>query len=122
VDIMVADHGRRRELRASYEAYGYDTETVDGVKRVPFGVQDKTTQAELLRGHHPDVDGDGYVRGPFAVTLTHRASELPPQQAAELIRAAYFHYFTNHFYCEWVGSLTITDVDGTEHTFPFDRC
>jgi hypothetical protein len=118
--IVDADHARRRGDNAAFEAYCYDMAETDGIEYMDFGVEERGTHVEVIRGLFLPTQRSG-VRRPLAIRLVTRVPELSLDRAAELIRSTVFHTFLLHHDCEDIEALQVTDDDGTV-TLPYDRC
>jgi hypothetical protein len=121
MQIVAADHASRRADHAAFEAYCYDTITIDGVEYIDFGVEARDTQVEVIRGRFIPAQRSG-VRRPLAIRLVARAPELSLDRAAELIRNTLFHIFLMHNDCEDIEVLHVSDGEGGTVSLPYDRC
>jgi hypothetical protein len=121
MQIQAADHARRRGDNAAFEAYCYDMVDIGGVAHMDFGVEDRETQVEVIRGRFLPTPRTG-IRAPLVIQLLARAPEAPLDRAAELVRSTVFHTFLMHNDCEDIEALHVTDIDGATLALPYDRC
>lgn len=115
-----ADREARQADLSEYEGYAYDMQSIDGVEYIVVGVEDRATGTEVVKARY--LPPTGPQRGPLTVHLAHRATDLPIERAAELLRSTAFHDHANHYYCARVAAYDVRDDGGAHHTLAQDRC